>query len=260
MNFKYQKISLLLLIVFFCGTLLSQVWISEFGQPDTTYIRFNLKMVSLSWSIDTLNGGWNAFSTSFAPWEYGSDSARGDSFFTDVGEVEPCSLLIPSYWVENTGGITLDIMVRAEINTESGFDYWTWHPDSFRCSSLNNWCASMSESDIAGMGIVAMMAWPPLVDFAPPEMNSACIPSTACSWEEIDLYKYIPTSAFMYKYPYVDPSGTNLIANDPDSTGDGVFTKNTDQIGLYFYICPPPIPFSTEVQFITFFVTAKISD
>ncbi len=206
-------------------------------------------MIGAAWSIDTLDDGWDDDSDVDSTWVFGS-SASYDSFYTDVGELAVCSLAIPAYWAENHGGITLDLMVRAETGPT-----WEIHPTYFTCEDL------AGTTNQCGIGVIAMIANGIIDDFTPAEMNSHCIPPVTGSWQEIDSTSFHPTSGFQY-YSFLSYTGTNLYAHDPipPPMEDGTYRRDNDIIELYFYITPPTASSATGAQYVIFWVKAKISD
>ena len=225
-----------------------QDWTSS-GASDTVFIKISVRMLGVSWYIDTLDDGWDDNSAVDSTWHLDSGSSY-DSFYTDIGKIDPCSLAVPSYWIENWGGITLDIMMRADVGPT-----WQIHPDSFTCAGLAGLVNQM------GVGVVAMIANGIIDDFMPSDMNSDCIPPVTGSWSEIDSTSFHPTSGFQY-YPYLGHSETNLIADDPlaGTIEDGNYRRDNDQMEIYFYITPPTISSATGPQIINFWIKAKISD
>ncbi len=230
-----------------CGAAFAQT--VSVGEGDTVHIRVTLRMVGAAWSIDTLADGWDNDSYVLdSVWSY-----DGDSFWVNAGEVDPCSVLVPAYWLENLGGITLDILVRAETGPD-----WVWHDSLLDCASIE----ALGMPDVAGIAIVAMRADGIIDDFSPALISSRCIPPVTGSWDEIDIDSYYPSPPyFSWRYPYVDSTGTNLAAHDPlVAPGDGEYRRDNDQMELYFYILPPPISTATEAQKVRFWIKAKISD
>ena len=225
-----------------------QDWTST-GAEDTVFIKISVRMIGASWFLDTLDDGWDDNSSTDSTWHFDSGSSY-DSFYVNAGKVDPCSLAIPAYWVENWGGITLDIMVRAEVGPT-----WEINPDSFTCEGLAGLTNQM------GVGIIAMIANGIIDDFMPSDMNSDCIPPVTGSWAEIDSTSFHPSSGFQY-YPYLTYTGANLIAEDPlpGSFEDGTYRRDNDQMEIYFYITPPTVSSATSPQVINFWIKAKISD
>ncbi|MCD6418417.1 hypothetical protein J7M00_06515 [bacterium] len=240
--------SILLPIVVF-----GQMWSG--GAGDSVYIKISVRMVGVSWSIDTLADGWDDDSDTLPTWHYTS-SSEYDSFWTDAGELDVCQKLIASYWLENTGGISLDIMVRADIRAEDTTEIpWSWSPDSFTCAGID----SEGIANQAGLAVVAMIADGIVDDFMPAFITSSDIPYTW--WDEIDEDSYFPTPTWR-KYPYVNATGTNLLASDPAIMPDvdGTYRRENDQMELYLYVLCPPHPTTSSAQTIMFWVTAKITD
>ena len=231
----------------------SQTWVSS--GFDTVFIKISVRMVGVCWTLDTLADGWDDDSDTIPEWVWGS-SPDYDSFAADAGELDICDILIGSYWIENCGGITLDILLRADIiAADSGGVPWIWHDSLFTCSDID----AEGGENIAGLGIVAMIADGIIDDFSPSNMNPDCIPNTW--WDEIDIDSYYPIPTWR-RYPFVDASGTNLLSSDPALLEDidGEYRRDNDQIELYFYFLTPPNPTSSSSQIIVFWVSSKISD
>lgn len=249
MNVKLTILALLLL----SALCYAQTWSGTAG--DSVFIKISARMVGACWTIDTLADGWDDDSDTLPDWSYGS-SAEYDTFGTDAGELDACDKLIASYWLENCGGITLDIMVRADIQpVDSGGTPWIWSDSLFTCAEID----SEGTPNVAGMAIVARIADGIIDDFSPSNITPSCIPYTW--WDEIDDDSYVPTPAWN-RYPYVDADGTNLISSDPAALPDidGTYRRDNDQMELYLYFLCPPRPESASAQKIIFWVTAKISD
>ncbi|HDG68487.1 MAG TPA: hypothetical protein ENG11_05015 [candidate division Zixibacteria bacterium] len=249
MGHTIRNLALVLMVMGLFGLEVSaQSWTSS-GAEDTVFIKVSVRMIGASWSIDTLDDGWDDDSAVDTLWQFGSGTEY-DSFFADIGSLDPCSLAIPAYWLENLGGISLDIMVRAEVGPT-----WRIHPLYYTCDSLSgsiNYC---------GVGAIAMIANGVIDDFRPTDMNKDCIPMVTGSWAEVDSLHFHPTSSFQY-YPFVTTTGTHLVAEDPIAGigGEGTYRRDNDQMELYFYITPPAVSSATVPQYITFWVKAKVTD
>ena len=116
------------------------------------------------------------------------------------------------------------------------------------------------DSPAAGPSAVEF-AFPPADGFRNSYINPACIPPVTGIWDEIDSDSYVPT-AVAFRYPYVDATGTNLIAQDPYvfPIEDGYYHRDADQMELYFYLLSAPSPTATEPQIVRYWVTAKVAD
>ena len=238
----------LIVVLSFMSAGFAQSWTSSAGN-DTVFIKISVRMVGAGWTIDTLDDGWDDDSSIDTTWLFGSGSGY-DSFFADIGQLDPCSLAIPAYWLENVGGVSLDIMIRAEVGPT-----WRIHPSYYTCDSLSGYI------NYCGIGAIAMIANGTIDDFRPIDMNRDCIPMVTGSWAEVDSFHFHPTSSFQY-YPFLTGTGTHLIAEDPIAGvgGDGVYRRDNDQMELYFYITPPAVSSATTPQYITFWVKAKVTD
>ncbi len=246
MKTRIQKF-LILSALLFCSHVGAQTWTTN--TYDTVYIAFTVKMVSASWSIDTLGDGWGRGSTITSPWLRDSLS---DSFWTDAGEVERCSLLVASYWLENTGGISLDIKVRASTGPD-----WHFSDAGYDCPSL----VGAHTPENIGLNVIGMLADNDTANFIFAMLQRANIPSVVGDWGTVSRTKFFPAGSPWLIYPYADSTGTNLSAMDPLDRTDGTYRNDKDQLELYFTICPPPSPPTTSgYQFVVFYVKAMLAD
>jgi len=229
----------------------AQTWTA--AGNDSVFIRINVIMEGMSWSLDTLDDGWDNDSDSIPLWHQLTGGAY-ELFWAETVTADPCAMLLPAYWLENLGGITLDIMVRAQTGPD-----WIWHPSLFTCADL----IAAGISDQIGLAVVAQQAAFGIDDFETTFVGSSCIPLVSGAWDEITINRYSPVGSYAWqRYGRVDATGTNLIGDDNHSPpiSDGAYRRDGDIIELYFYVLSAPLPASPYPQTITFWLKAKISD
>ena len=202
---------------------LGQEWIST-TSPDTVYIVISVSMIGAQWTFD--DGGTGAENTTAAAFSF---STVADTFAaTGDTPVHPCDIIHRVFWLENTGGITLD------FNTylDEGLSGPTWSHDN-----SNITCATINMIDTIGGA------------YSFEESDGDSLTPTAPSWIVLPEDSIGLTDEF-----------ENLWAEDPNNIGDSVWTSQDDQREFHLkYIMPISSTDTLEQNFYSIIV-GKISD
>ena len=198
-------------------------WMST-SSPDTTYILIHADLIGASWTFN--HGGTGAENTTAANFLF---SVIGDTL-SAAGDttVRPCDVIHKIFWIENTGGVTLDFNVY--IPTMASGPDWIHDPTNITCITINR------ENVYGG----------------------------AYAFEPSDGDSTTPSSPSWNVLPD-DDVGTadefeDLLGEDPSSFGDGTWTSQTDQRELHLKYVMPISSTTTAEQRIYTVVVGKISD
>jgi len=216
---------------------------------DSVVIRINVHMEGLEWTIDTINGtgGWCSTSDVSPTW-----NATSDSFYTDDQEVSPCQKIYAAFWVENTGGITMDMSIYGT----SGPD-WTWDDDQLTCAGVYSDHTS-GAADTAAFAALFKESdgTEDYADGTDPAANDV-VPNGASAEAEVTNANWNSESS-----PSANSTsdGLHLMAEDPTATGDGTFADQDDQAEFYVHLVAPPSATNTSTQYFRVVLTGKIAD
>lgn len=220
---------------------------------DTAAIVVTIHMVGASWTIDTLADGWDdEGDTIVGAWMFGSGTTY-DSFYAIGENFDICECVVAAFWLENLGGITLDVEFKVNVGPD-----WILVSDAYHCEHLIS--GYPDEPDIAGMNLILTKATGfPDSNYIPQYRDFPNIPLPLNTWREADSLKYRPRN-YVNAYPTITSTGTGFIAEDPASLSDGVFGTQKDQAEFFIYIMTPYLPVAVTEQIIKVWVRAKVCD
>ncbi len=108
MGNKPKKLVFVLSLVLIFPLCNAQEWTSS-GSPDTVFIRMAVRMIGASW---TFNEGGEGPSHTAPSLSFALDA---DTFHAELDSatmpVNPCDVMHHIFWIENTGGVSLDFNV-----------------------------------------------------------------------------------------------------------------------------------------------------
>ncbi len=207
------------------GASWAQTWTSTAEQsPDTVWVKVNVHMIGAQWTFNV--GGEGSDHSTTAPtlvW-----SVTADTVATEDSLVHPCDVLHEVFWIENTGGVTLD------FNTyfDEGLSGPTWSHDN-----SNITCATINAEDTVG-GAYAF------------ETSDGAV-SGPSSWTVLPEDE---GSTDEYE---------NLMAEDPTEAptpDDGSWEAEADQVEYHLEFVMPMSSSTTATQSLYVCVIGKISD
>ncbi len=202
----------------------AQEWESS-SSPDTTFIILRVDLIGASWNFNF--GGTGAENTTDTLISF---TSVGDTFeATDTITVRPCDVIHQVFWIENTGGVSLDFNTYL-LNSVSGPD-WSHDPVNITCASI------VAEDRFGGA-----------FSFEPSDGDSAT--PSAPAWVVLPEDSVGATDEF-----------EDLPGEDPDAPAvDGAWAEQTDQTEYHLKYVMPISSSTTAVQHIYTVITGKISD
>ncbi len=224
----FKRLSAAVLFLFF-GGVFAQVVAPSAGEEARLTVA--VSMVGLKYTV-TLGGQGSEHSPTAPALVW---SLVGDTFSAALDTVHPCDFLHAVFWIENTGGITLDFNIwDNEVSTD-----WVKNP------TATNGCAA-------------------LVEPAPPFGENSY--GSCYSFEASDGVPATPDSGFVgWVAAPVGGVGSEdefegLWAQDPNDTSDGVWSVQLDQRELHIGILAPYTSSTTAPQTIDLSLTGKVTD
>lgn len=225
MNISLKKIFALCAILLFALPLTiceAQDWISA-GSPDTIYIMITVNMIGAGW---TCNEGGDGALHSVPPLSF---SLTADTLSAELDSatapVNPCDVIHHIFWIENTGGITLDF--------NAFYDEMLSGPDWVHSDAETTSCRG--EDTLVGS-----------YSFEPPDPTLSTTPA---------VWTVLPESLGATD-EYED-----LYAEDPNALGDGIWEADeNDIVDFHILYVMPGSSSSIRMQHFYSVLVAKLTD
>ena len=210
----------------------AQVQVTSAASGETLSVKINVHMVGVAWTLNmySANGVDGALASSLGDLLTDGSltwSATGDTIGTSNEEVRPCRVLHQVFWMENTGGITIDIDI-------SHTDVEPTHAWSQYTTSIGTDCSGQSEDEYR----LEYLLYDSDADSTTPDGSYA--------WST--NLQHVPGSEGAIVSAATDDGGTDLdlLAEDPSAITDGSWADQDDQREFHVVFITPPSASATE--------------
>ncbi|MCD6595263.1 hypothetical protein J7L68_06285 [bacterium] len=231
--------------------------LTEKGNPSDANISIHVKMIGLSWTLDTLDDGALSVNTATMGTWIAAPAATPRTYtstMADADSLQPCDIMGGAFWAENVGGLTLDMTVSGAITDPGAGDPWSIWTD-ITCASAYTGAANHGRDQ--SVVLVDFTDATAADAFAFTNTATSNIPGVA---DEVDNATFVdganaPASAVA--------AGLHLPAEDIANVGDddGIAAGENDITNIYVaWIAPPNTAIANLDQILTVTFTAKIAD